>query len=111
SSVRWCRRPSQSAVLAALTLALAAGGCRVVDPYNQMLEPPVPVQEQAPSEKAKVSLPSYRIEPPDILQIEMLKLVPLPPYRAEVFDVLQVRVANAMDNQPIDNYYMVEAEG
>ncbi len=40
----------------------------------------------------------------------MLELVPLPPYRAEVFDVLQIR-ANAPLDQPIDNYYMVEAEG
>jgi protein involved in polysaccharide export with SLBB domain len=33
---------------------------------------------QAPSEKTKVSLPAYRIEPPDILQIEILNQVPLP---------------------------------
>ncbi|MGD0900824.1 MAG: hypothetical protein ABR915_23580, partial [Thermoguttaceae bacterium] len=64
SSVRWLLRPSQSAVLAAIALALATGGCHVVDPYNPVLEPPVPPQQQAPSEKAKVSLPSYRIEPP-----------------------------------------------
>ena len=57
-----------------------------------------------------VSLPAYRIEPPDIIQIEMLKLIPRPPYRAEVFDVLQIR-ANTPPEQPIDNYYMVEAEG
>ena len=41
----------------------------------------------------------------------MLKLVPLPPYRAEVFDVLQIRVANTLPDQPIDNYFMIEAEG
>ncbi len=57
-----------------------------------------------------VSLPAYRIEPPDIIQIEMLKIIPRPPYRAEVFDVLQIR-ANTPPEQPIDNYYMVEAEG
>ncbi len=58
----------------------------------------------------KVSLPAYRIEPPDVVTIEMLKLIPLPPYRAEIFDVLQIR-ANALPDQPIDNYYIVEAEG
>ena len=61
-------------------------------------------------EQSKVSLPAYRIEPPDMVSIEMLKLIPLPPYRAEVFDVLQIR-ANAPPDQPIDNYFMVEAEG
>ena len=50
------------------------------------------------------------IQPADFIQIEMLKVIPLPPYRAEVFDVLQIR-ANAPPDQPIDNYFMVEAEG
>jgi len=40
--------------------------------------------------------PAYRVEPPDILQIEMLKMVPLPPYRIEVYDVLQIRVAGTL---------------
>ena len=70
----------------------------------------MPEALQPPREMNKVSLPAYRIEPPDVIQIEMLKLIPLPPYRAEVFDVLQIR-ANALPDQPIDNYYMVEAEG
>jgi len=95
--------------LAALLLA----GCQAispVNPYDPRLEPPVPEALQPPREMNKVSLPAYRIEPPDVIQIEMLKLIPLPPYRAEVFDVLQIR-ANALPDQPIDNYYMVEAEG
>jgi len=66
--------------------------------------------EALPHELAMQPLPDYRIEPPDVIQIEMLKLIPLPPYRAEVFDVLQIR-ANALPDQPIDNYYMVDAEG
>ena len=70
----------------------------------------MPEAVQPPREMNKVSLPAYRIEPPDVIQIEMLKLIPLPPYRAEIFDVLQIR-ANALPDQPIDNYYMVEAEG
>jgi polysaccharide export outer membrane protein len=112
SSVRWPLRPLRPAFLAGLALALAvSGGCRVVNPYGPPLETPVAPAQQPPRELAKVSLPSYRIEPPDVVQIEMLKLVPLPPYRAEVFDVLQIRVSNTLIDQPIDNYYMVEAEG
>jgi polysaccharide export outer membrane protein len=64
-----------------------------------------------PRELSMRSLPAYRIAPPDVIQIEMLKLVRLPPYRAEVFDVLQVRVANALADQPIDSYYIIELEG
>jgi polysaccharide export outer membrane protein len=92
--------------LAALLLA----GCRTINPYDPRLEPPLPEACQPPREMNKVSLPAYRIEPPDVVSIEMLKLIPLPPYRAEVFDVLQIR-ANALPDQPIDNYFIVEAEG
>ena len=104
-------RSSRSALVVTWVFALALVGCRTINPYDPKIEPPVPQSQQPARELAKVSLPAYRIEPPDILQIEMLKLVPLPPYRAEVFDVLQIRVANALADQPIDNYYMIEAEG
>ena len=96
---------------AALWLAgLLLSGCATINPYDPRLEPPVPAALQPPREGDKVSLPAYRIEPPDLISIEMLKLIPLPPYRADVFDVLQIR-ANALPDQPIDNYFMVEAEG
>ena len=66
--------------------------------------------ETAPHELAMRPLPQYRIEPPDVIQIQMLKLIPLPPYRAEKFDVLQIR-ANVLPENPIDNKFMVDADG
>ena len=102
---------SARSVSAALWLAvLLLAGCATINPYDPKLEPPVPEAYQPPREMNKVCLPAYRIEPPDMIQIEMLKLIPRPPYRAEVFDVLQIR-ANTPPENPIDNYYMVEAEG
>lgn len=71
---------------------------------------PKPSAASAPHELAMRPLPAYRIEPPDVLQIEMLKLVPLPPYRAGIFDVLQIR-ANAPPDKPIDQNYIVDGEG
>src|SRR6516165_5255180 len=92
-------------------LFLGLTGCQtVVNPYDSRIVPPVPEEMAIGREQSKVSLPAYRIEPPDIISIEMLKIIPLPPYRAEVFDVLQIR-ANAPPDQPIENYYMIEAEG
>ncbi len=76
-------------------LLLAAGvmagfaGCRPFDHYGQSLQAPVSPALEPPREKSMVSLPAYRVEPPDILQIDMLKMVPLPPYRIEVYDVLE----------------------
>ncbi len=99
-----------SAWLAAIVL-LGLTGCHAVDFYEATLQPPVPPAMEPPREKAMVSLPTYRVEPPDFLQIEMLKLVPLPPYRIDIYDVLQVRVLGAIPDQPIDGFYLVEGEG
>jgi polysaccharide export outer membrane protein len=90
---------------------LGLTGCHsIINPYDPRIEPPVPEALGPAREMSKVSLPAYRIEPPDFVYVEMLKVVPRPPYRAEVYDVLQVR-ANATQDAPIDNYFIVEAEG
>ena len=102
--------PARSVFMAAWLAALLLAGCATINPFDPKIEPPLPESCQAGREQTMVSLPAYRIEPPDIIQIEMLKIIPRPPYRAEVFDVLQIR-ANTPPEQPIDNYYMVEAEG
>jgi polysaccharide export outer membrane protein len=104
----WIRLESLTYILALAMLLLT--GCQTINPYDPRLEPPLPEAQLPAREMSKVSLPAYRIEPPDVISIEMLKLIPLPPYRAEIFDVLQIR-ANALPDQPIDNYYIVEAEG
>ena len=99
--------------MACLAVLSVSTGCQtVINPYDARIEPPVPEAIAPGREMSKVSLPAYRIEPPDVISIEMLKLVPKSPYRAEVFDVLQIR-ANAPSDSPLDtlNYYMVEAEG
>jgi len=80
---------------------LAGGGCHATfDRYDPTLEQPVSPLLEPPREKSMVSLPEYRIEPPDLVQIEALKLVPLPPYRVEVFDVLQIQATNTLPDQP-----------
>jgi len=104
------------AVAAAWALA-GLVGCHAIDFYPASLEEPLPPEIMVPVEKAMVSLPAYRIEPPDVLQIEVLKLVPLPPYRIEVYDVLQIAVVGTLLDQPIGptdtsgGMYLVEGEG
>ena len=94
-------------VLAVVALA----GCQAIDFYDHSLEQPVPPMVEPPRELAMMSLPAYRIEPPDLLQLEVLKLVPLPPYRVETYDVLQINVLGTLLDQPIEGYFLVEAEG
>lgn len=98
------------AVLAACT-GVGLAGCQAIDFYDQSLEQPVAPSMEPPREKSLIMLPSYRVAPPDLLQIEVLKLVPLPPYRAEAYDVLQIEVVGTLLDQPINDYYLVEAEG
>ena len=86
-------------------------GCTALDYYDTSLEQPTPPPIEPPRELSMRSLPAYRIEPPDILQIELMKMVPLPPYRVEAYDVLTIQVLGTLLDAPINNYYMVEAEG
>jgi polysaccharide export outer membrane protein len=92
-------------------LAAALTGCHAVDFYTPTLKQPMPPALEPPREISMVSLPSYRVEPPDILTIEMLKMVPLPPYRVDIYDVLQIRVLGTLLDQPIDGFFLVESEG
>ena len=62
-------------------------------------------------ELAKVSLPPYVIEPPDILLIDALRVVPKPPFRIQSFDTLQVIVEGTLLEQPISGLYVVEPGG
>jgi polysaccharide export outer membrane protein len=91
--------------------AVGVLGCHSVDYYDASLQRPAPPPLEPPRERSMMSLPSYRVEPPDIVQIEMLKLVPRPPYRIEIYDVLQIRVIGTILDQPIDGFYLVEGEG
>jgi polysaccharide export outer membrane protein len=66
---------------------------------------------QLPKELNKVSLPAYVIEPPDLLLIEAVRVIPLPPYRIEPLDALLIRVDGTTADQPIAGLYVVESEG
>jgi polysaccharide biosynthesis/export protein len=89
-----------------LTLALLSG-CQTLHPGPQH----APLTLPLPRELKKVSLPPYVIEPPDILQIDAVRLVPKPPYRIEPLDALSIGVPEALPNEPISGVYTVEPDG
>ncbi len=111
-------KPSH-ATLRGLSLLLAvavlgSAGCTAfMAPRSPVpVTPPEPsVVSSIPRELEKVTLPRYVIEPPDILLVEGVKLVPKSPHRIETFDVLLIRVLGAFPDQPIDNSYSVDADG
>ena len=92
----------------------ALTGCTAfMEPRNPIpvTAPEAPPTSPVPRELEKVTLPRYTIEPPDILLVEGVKLVPKSPHRIETFDVLLIRVIGAFPEQPIDNSYNVDADG
>jgi polysaccharide export outer membrane protein len=64
-----------------------------------------------PHELSKVTPAPYVIEPPDILLVDAVRLVPKPPYHIEPLDVLGVEVVEALPNAPIKSLYSVEPTG
>ncbi|MGD0518029.1 MAG: polysaccharide biosynthesis/export family protein [Thermoguttaceae bacterium] len=88
-----------------------AMGCRSFDFYAKSLTSPLPGNLETPRELSMVSLPAYRVEAPDVLQIEVLKLVPRPPYRIDTYDLLLIRATGTLLEAPINNYFLVDDEG
>jgi polysaccharide biosynthesis/export protein len=95
----------------AVCLLAATTGCRAIDFYTPSLQAPVPPELEPPRELSKVSLPAYRIGPPDVVRLEVLRLAPRPSYRIDTRDVLQVRVATTLLKQPFDDYFSVDNDG
>jgi polysaccharide biosynthesis/export protein len=96
-----------TSLLALLTLAIgchAPFGTRVIDPHH-----PQPLD--MPRELAKTSLPPYVLEPPDILVIEAIHLVPLPPYRLRTGDAVAIQVEGTPPEYPITGAYAIEPGG
>ena len=107
-------------VLAGLAVILAiAGGCNIYGRPQRTMARQATLDAQCeadPSrmpakELAKVTLPPYVIEPPDILLIDALRIVPKPPFRIQSFDSLQIIVEGTLLDQPINGIYVVEPGG
>jgi polysaccharide export outer membrane protein len=64
-----------------------------------------------PRELEKVTLPSYVVEPPDILLIDALRVVPLPPYHIEPLDSLYIQASNTLPMEPLGGVYGVDPGG
>lgn len=86
-------------------LGLAAAGCATGEVVR------VPPVHDLPRELDKVSLPPYRVEPPDVLLIEAVKAVPKPPYKVEPLDVLAVHLANPIKEEPLSGLFTVDPDG
>ena len=62
-------------------------------------------------ELAKVAMPPHVIEPPDVVLIDVVNVIPLPPHHIKNFDVLQISVDGTLFERPIDGEFVVEPDG
>ncbi|MDO4630080.1 MAG: polysaccharide biosynthesis/export family protein [Planctomycetia bacterium] len=104
-------KPYLNGVWLLLLVSVLLTGCRPFDHYDDPLGKRVNEEMEPPRELSMMSLPAYRIAPPDVVTIELQKMVPKPPYFLQTLDVLYVRVLGTLYDQPIDNYYVISAEG
>ena len=82
---------------------LLCAGCETLDHCHA---PPNPLHELSTS-----SLPPYVIEPPDVLLVDAIRLVPKPPYKVAPLDVLGIQVTNTLPIAPIAGLYSVNTDG
>ena len=95
----------------ALAGALLAGlpGCRFTGHRNPDLEAHLPPAHRIPNEEVKTTLPPYVIEPPDVLLIDAIKVVPKAPYRLEPLDIIRIDAENVLPDYPLEGNFQIEA--
>jgi polysaccharide biosynthesis/export protein len=73
-----------------LLLGLSCTGCYAsyATPFWAMC--PIP-RSHVPNEATKMMLPPYVIEPPDVLSINAVQLVPKPPYKIKPLDIFSIQ--------------------
>ncbi len=99
--------------LLTLCWGIVATGCHTThrdDPAFGLDRLP-PVYESMPRELSKVVLPEYIIEPPDVLLIEGVHIVPKAPYRLKTLDVLSIQVSGTLPDAGISGAYSIEPGG
>jgi polysaccharide export outer membrane protein len=102
---RWKNKLSLAA-WAILGWCLAGAGCQTFTPNIRYGD------GSAPHELAKASLAPYVLEPPDILLIDTVKVIPKPPYKITPLDGLLIQIKNEdLEKEDISGIFAVEPEG
>ena len=88
-------------------LGCGLSGCRAVSPALSIEQFP----DDPPRELSKAILPPYTIEPPDILVIDAIHVVPKAPYRVKSLDALAIHVTGTLPDAPIEGTFPIEPGG
>lgn len=100
------------ATLACCALLFAGSvGCRLVYPGRHPDGPVPKVGPQIPRELSKVTLPDYIIEPPDILSIEAISLLPKQPYALRPLDTVAIVTKGLPEEANLAGEFIVQPNG
>jgi polysaccharide export outer membrane protein len=99
---RWC---------CVILLTASAVGCHVIYPGRNPDGPIPAIPPETPRELCKVTLPDYIIEPPDILSIEAISLLPKQPYMLRPLDAVSVITQGLPEESNLAGEYVVQANG
>jgi len=111
------RRPTEicCAALLAAFLLCAASGCHFgrwqLRPHASNSAGLANCLPEIAREKEKVILPEYRIEPPDVLQVNAVRLVPKAPYELRIGDELLIEVVGTLPDAPIRGTFPIGIGG
>ena len=94
-----------------MMLILACSGCHVIFPGKLEDGPKPCVPREMPREQAKVTMPDYIIEPPDILTIEAISLVPKAPYKLRALDVVSIFSSGLPEEETLSGEYTLQPNG
>src|SRR5690242_9355621 len=100
--------------LAGLFLVLSSTGCH----FGRWQIFPLPSTSEGiakvydlPRELDKAIHSEYRIEPPDVLSITAIRLVPKAPYKLQVGDTVVINVVGTVPDAPINGEFPVQIGG
>ena len=96
----------------ALAAVVACGGCQLPRPYSTEPGPAI-AYASPPRELRKTSMPDYVIEPPDVITVDAVSLIPKAPYLLRPLDVLSVQAIGLPNDNPLPGTgeYQVGVDG
>ena len=104
--------PRAFGLLCALVLSCSVG-CKITHPHHELVPSPKDfiAPPDMPRELSKTVLPTYTVEPPDILVIEAIHIVPKSPYSLRTGDTLSITVQGTLPESPVQGPYQVQSGG
>jgi polysaccharide export outer membrane protein len=94
-----------------LSLLALSAGCHIAYP-GRLPDGPIPnVPPETPRELCKTTLPDYIIEPPDVLSIEAVRLLPKQPYTLRPLDVVAIITTGLPEESNLAGEFPVQADG